>query len=240
VKLKVTLALVVLAGCAGPKPVSVQVASEQRTADREKVQEQLSPEMSLKADRDQLKDLRKQIPQEKQKSNDELALFLQLMQQGTEQPQMVHDRFTTLVEKRRTVFREKVQRLRDSYRQDESARRDEYLDKQKSVRNSFSSSKRTPDEVKTFFAKQDTQRKTFFADERDRRTSFESELSAQSKDFESYMRERINEFNEQYRLYSKKFSERPVQKKAVTGEANDSSEFKRIEEVPAKAIGTDD
>lgn len=232
------IAVLSLVGCAHPGSTSSDAtASKNREADRERIHEQLNGEMSLKADRDELADMRKQIPAEKQKSNDELALYLQLMKQGKEQPQMVRDKFTSLVEKRRSSFRDKVQHLRETYRRDEEKRRDEFLDSQKKQRTAFTAAKRTPDEMKDFFGTQDTNRKVFFADERDRRTSFESEISAQSKDFESYMREKVNEFNEQYRLYSKQFSERPVEKKAVTGEGTDN-DYKRIEQIPAKPIGS--
>ena len=223
--------LCVLVGCAQPSP------SRARADDRETVQKELSGEMSLKADRDELKELRKDVPAEKQKSNDELALYLQLIKQGSEQPQMVRDKFTVLVERRRTSFRERVAKLRENYRRDEAKRRDEYLDGQKTKRTDYLAKKRTPEQMRDFFAKQDKERQSFFADERDRRTSFESDVSAQSKDFDSYMREKTNEFNEKYRLYSKKFSERPKAKKAVTGESDD---FKRMDELPAKPLGTED
>lgn len=190
--------------------------------DRKNIDDQLGPEISLKADREALEEFRKQIPEEKKQSNDELALYLQLMKQGTENPQMVRDKFTVLVEKRRSSFRSKVQKLRDDYHHQETKRRDAFLDKQKSKRNSFTGSKHSSAETREFFGQQDKDRQEFFADERDRRGNFESEISAQSKDFDSYMREKMNEFNEQYRLYSKKYSERPKEKKAVTGEGDDS------------------
>lgn len=217
-------------GCAHP------ASSSNRLDDRETVEKTLSGEMSLKADREQLSEMRKDVPKEKQKSNDELALYLNLMKQGTEQPQMVRDKFTVLAEKRRSSFREKVQKLRDNYRRDETKRRDEYLDTLKTKRADYLKSKHKPEELREFFSTQDKDRQSFFADERDRRSSFESEVSGHSKDFDSYMREKMNEFNEQYRLYSKKFSEKPKDKKAVTGDAD----FKRLDDVPTKPLGTED
>jgi hypothetical protein len=219
-----------MAGCAHP-------AAQNRTNDRQVVDQELSSEMSLKADRDQLQEMRQAIPKEKQNSNDELALYLDLMKQGTEPPQNVRDKFTSLVEKRRTSFRQKVQKLRDNYRRDESKRRDEYLDTLKSKRTEYLAGKHSAEEVRVFLSYQEKERQSFFADERERRTSFESEIMAHSKDFESYMREKLNEFYEQLRIYSKKFSERPKSKKAVTGETGDS---KRVNETPASHLGTDD
>ncbi len=223
-------AAVAFTGCA-------QTPDKRIADDRKNVEQELSGEMSLKADREQLAEMRKDIPQEKQKSNDELALYLQLMRQGTEQPQMVHDKFSVIVQKRRTIFRDKVAKLRDSYHKSEAKRREEFLAEQKAKRDSYQSSKRTSTELHDFYTASDKDRQSFFAEERDRRQAFEAEVSAQSKDFDSYMREKTNEFNEQYRLYSKKFSEKPREKKAVTGESND---MQGIDKLPTKTLGTED
>lgn len=225
------LAALILPGCSTPN------LQKDMARDRENVQKELQSEMSLKADREKLQELRQEIPPEKQKSNDELALYLGLMRQGTEQPQVVRDKFNVLVERKRTSFREKVQRLRENYRRDEAARRDTFLEEQKSERSSFQGSKHKPNETRDFFSKQDHHRQNFFADERARRSNFESDVTAQSRDFDSYMREKVNEFNEEYRLYSKKFSERPKDKKAVTGE---TSGIKGMDDVPAMRLGTED
>jgi hypothetical protein len=225
------LVLIFSLGCVQP---STQAS---RDEDRANIQKELSGEMSLKADREALAEMRKGIPAEKQKSNDELALNLQLMKQGTEQPAMVRDKFTVLVEKKRTSFRDKVQKLRNSYSKSETKRRDEFLDGQKAKRTDYLKTKRKPDEMREYFGDQDRARQAFFSDERDRRASFESDISSQSKDFDSYMREKLNEFNEQYRLYSKQFSEKPKDKKAVTGEA--PPDFHKMDQVPTKPLGTE-
>lgn len=222
----------VLANCAHPNRQTI------REGDRANVQKELSGEMSLKADRDALAEMRKGIPEEKRKSNDELALYLQLMKQGTENPEMVRNKFTSLVEKKRQSFREKVQKLRASYSKSEAKRRDEYLNSQQQKRKDYIATKRKPDEMHEYFMQQDKARQSFFADERDRRANFEAEINGQSKDFDSYMREKMNEFNEQYRLYSKQFSEKPKDKKAVTGETG-RPDFKKIDSLPTKPLGTE-
>lgn len=213
-----------------------------RSNDRKLVDQELGAEQSLTADRSELANLRKEIPDEKKKSNDELALFLQLMQPGTLSPEQVHERFRVMMEKRRTSFRNKVQKLRDDYRRDEVKRRDSFLDAQKSKRNSYTSGKHTSEETRDFFSAQDRDRQSFFADERDRRGNFEGEINAQSKDFESYMREKMNEFTEQYRLYSKKYYERAKDKKPApsgpppaAGAAGNSG----IDSVPVKELKTE-
>lgn len=227
-------AVFLLTACSAPQ----KSAKEERAEDREKIQAQLSQEMSLKSDRSDLAELRKDIPDEKKKENDELALFLQLMNQSKESPTEMRDRFNSLVQKKRSAYREKVQRLREDYRHDETKRREDYLDAQKKRRDDFNRHKHDSRANREYYSDEDKKRQRFFADERDRRQSFESELNSQSKDFDNYMRERQKEFDEQYRLYSKKLSERPKDKKAVTGEGGE--DFKTLKDVPATPLGTDE
>lgn len=206
-----------------------------RANDRKVIEKELGQEMSLKEDRDSLSDLRKEIPEETQKTNDELALYLNLMKQGTENPQLARDRFNMMVQKKRATFRDKVAKLRENYRDEETKRREKQFETAKSKREHFMRKKRDAKDSREFYNQQEKERLAFTADERTRRAAFEGEISAQSKDFDSYMRERQKEFDEQYRLYSKKFSERPKDKKAATGD-----EFKRLQEAPATSLGTED
>lgn len=206
-----------------------------RADDRAKIQQELGQEMSLQEDRDALKDLRREVPAETQKANDELALYLGLIKQGTESPQNVRDKFNNLVLKKRATFREKVESLRNKFRDDETKKREKFMGDQQSKRDAFLRKKRDYKDRNEFMNDLEKDRLKFFADERSRRSNFESEISAQSKDFDSYMRERQKQFDEQYRIYSKKFSERPKEKKAVTGD-----EFKRLDEAPASPLGTED
>ncbi len=222
--------LFTISGC-----VSGGNSSAARAGDRKTVEQELSAEMSLKQDRESLDDLRKDIPQETQKANDELALFLNLMKQGNENPQMIRNKFNVMVQKKRAAFRDKVAKLRENYRDEETKRREKQLDAAKSKRDSYLKKKHDNKENREFFAGQEKERLSFSADERERRTAFEGEINAQSKDFDSYMRERQKEFDEQYRLYSKKFSERPKDKKAATGD-----EFNRLDQAPATTLGTED
>lgn len=208
-----------------------------REKDREWIQSELGQEMSLKADRDQLSELRQDIPEQKQVENDELALYLNLMKQGQEKPNLVRDRFDVLVQKKRARFRAKVQRLREDYTRQERERREKFLDEAKSARESVMRDATDSKDRRRFMANQDKDRQRFFADERERRRSFESELSAQSKDFDGYMRERVREFNEQYRLYTKKFYDKPKSANPVTGETD---EFRKLDKMNTTPLGTED
>lgn len=224
-------ALIFLSGCMSQPPASSNT-EENREADREKVGKEL--EVSLKADRDHLAELRKEIPEEKQKSNDEQALFLNIMKQGTENPSVVRERYHSMVSKRRQAFRKKVQKLRDDYRKEETKRREQFLKEHQARRGEFSKKKHDRKETAEFFSEQQKIQSQFFADERDRRSNFESEINSQSRDFESYVRERGNEFNEQFRQYSKQFYDKPKEKKAVTGE----NSFDKLNNMDAQPLGT--
>ena len=226
---KILVLVLTIAGCVSSSP------SKERAQDREKIKNELGSEMSLKEDRATPDAFRKDTPAETRKQNDEMALHLNLMKQGTESPAAVRDKFQSLIRKKRTEFREKSRKLRDDYRGDETKRRDEFLNAQKTKRDAFMRRKRDSAQTRAFTGEQEKARAAFFSDERARRQNFESDMNAQSKDFDAYMRERQKEFDEQYRQYSKKFSERPKEKNAVTGD-----DFKRLEETPASPLGTED
>lgn len=206
-----------------------------RAGNRSAMDAEFKGEQSLRAGIQNVSDLRKEIPTDKQ--NDELSLQIQMMNQASEQPHLVRERFSLLVEKKRSAFRQKVQKLRDDYRLEETKRREEYLKKQKAKRDAFTGSKREFKESRQFFADQEKDRLRFVSDERDRRQSFDSEIQVQSKEFDFYMKEKQKQFNEQFRLYSKKYSERPKESKAVTGDEN---EFHKLREMPATPLGTED
>ena len=178
------------------------------------VRNDLSPEISLKADREALAELRKEIPEQKRQANDELALVLQLMGEVKLKPSDVQSRFQLTVQKQRTEFRNKVAGLREAFRAAESERKEDFLSEQKAEREKFKSKKAASKIVREFYAAQDRERQAFFANERDRRKDFESEVATQSQDFDSYMREKQKEFAEQQRLYSARFYQVEREKKA--------------------------
>jgi hypothetical protein len=94
-RLLIVLLSLTVAGCKTGSSASI-------AKDRAMVEKELGGETSLKEDRSELDKLRKDVPPETQKQNDELALFLNLMKQGREQPQDVRGKFQSLVQKRRS------------------------------------------------------------------------------------------------------------------------------------------
>lgn len=192
--------LVILVGCqSSPSPESPAPSDQVRT--------ELSGEISLKADREELAELRKAIPEEKRQANDELAVLLGLLGEVKLRPSEAQERYQRLTLKRREQFRKKVAKLREDFRREESRRKDKFLKAHSSARDEFKKGKPERERTKEFYDEQDRNRRDFFSSEQERRKDFESEIQTQSKDFDSYMREKQKEFSEQMRLYSKRFYE---------------------------------
>ena len=166
-------------------------------------------EVSLKEDRSHLEELRKEIPAEVKRDNDEIALFLNLMAQETSSPEKIRDKWYKLTRDRRSKFDKQMNKLREAYNKKERVDREAFQKDQKQTRENFvSRGKHKREEQKEFYDEQDGKRREYFAEERDRRRDFESDMQEKRKDYEDYMREKNNRFNDEYRAYSKEFYER--------------------------------
>lgn len=172
----------------------------------------LGDEVSLKSDRSQYDDLRKDIPDEIRRENDELAFVRSLMATGEEEPPQIRERYSKAVRDRRDKFDKAMRRRRDDYSKTEKRKRDDFLKKLKDERETYlkeNVGKKTDSEKRRqFFEDQEARRQDFFSDEKDNRREFESEATEQRKNFESYLTERQNKFNQEIRDYSTSFAER--------------------------------
>lgn len=170
-------------------------------------------EMSLKADRSELDALRKDIPEEIKKQNDEIALIMSfIVRDSEEEPNRVRDRFNTAIRKKREAIDKKISRAREDFTKHERADRDAFLKKAKAERDEYlSKRKRSADDRKRFFDDQEDRRKSFFADQADKRKDFESETQALRKDNEDFTREKQSAFNEEWRAYQTRYNERKKQ-----------------------------
>ncbi|MCB0406984.1 MAG: hypothetical protein KDD34_02205 [Bdellovibrionales bacterium] len=199
---------------AGPlllSSIGCQTGEKSRTSEWEnpaKYSQELSEEVSLKSDRSQLEELRKEIPQETKVANDELAFDLELMGKANKQPYEIRNVFQGKVRKIRERFRQKSQDVRKKFRDTQKKQRDQVLEQLKTERGEFKKQKPDREQNKEFFAKQDRERKDFFEKQKDQRKEFESDMQQKSKDFHANMRERVDQFNEQLRLYTKSFNEK--------------------------------
>ncbi len=166
-------------------------------------------EVSLKEDRSHLEALRKEIPVETQKSNDELAYMLSLMKEGKQRPNSIRNKYQKVLRKKRKVFNKKMKKSRKIFTKNERKLRDNFLKQQKKEREEYKKKKFVDrDQRKEFYSSQDENRKEFFANERDKRKEYESEMRALSKDFNASHREKSKTFNEELRIYSKEYRDR--------------------------------
>ena len=168
-------------------------------------------ELSLKADRSALDEERKQIPPETKRSNDEMALILQLMQTNDlgemQDPSKIRERFDKVVREKRTKLDREVQKSRADFAKNEKTSRDLYFANLKTKREEFAKEKHDSETRSQFFSDQDQKRRDFTADLQEKRSSFETDVREKRKDFEDYIHERQSSFNDEYRSYSKRYDE---------------------------------
>lgn len=220
-------------GCASTKDNQDLIQKDQK-----KISEVLSSEVSLRADRSQLNDLRSEIPEDQRAKNDELAHITALMAEPTTDPSRLRQQYQTFTQKKRKTFQDKVKKLRAEFTKEERSLRSQFTEKAQAKRKEIDPKSMERKEVQQRYSDMDKERREFFAEERERRNSFESELRTQSKDFDSYMREKNLEFNEQMKDYTKRFNlkkaEEAAAKRAKAKES--SSEFDSMKDVPSTPL----
>jgi hypothetical protein len=217
----------------------------------------LPDEVSLKADRIKLDRLRKDVPAETRKENDELALILDTMKNSDEEPSQVRERFNRILRERRTVNDRDLRKLRDDFSSTERRNRESFLRDLQAERDKFTKRKTTSEERQKFFNDQDTRRREFFATNGEKRNTFEATSGDRRKTFEDYAREKTNQFNQLHREYTTEFYERrknealkkrseekakkasasPAPDAAASGAANPFGEWQNIPKGPATPLG---
>ncbi len=220
----------------------------------EKIESELGGEVSIKADRSHLEELRKDIPEEIKVANDELALIMSLMGEVKEKPDSIRTRFQRQVAKKREDFRRRTNKLRQDFNKTERADRDKFLKNLSQERAKFNKEKPDRETTRNFYSEQDLKRREFLSNQKDQRAEFEGELRARTKDFDEDVRLKTKEFNDQYRIYSQRFREaekakkdsaraKPVQNpQGVAVDPKTKSVLKEFEEmkaVPGTALGAD-
>lgn len=179
--------------------------AEKRTAETSN-----SDEVSLKADRSEFDQLRKDMPAEVRKENDELAAILQLLKNPNgeyERPEKIRERFSKIMRDKRERNDKQFRQEREDYNRLEKDKRAEFTETAKSEKEDFLSDKPSSEKRKRFFDKQEEKRERFYDDVREKRRSFEAEISTRRKNFEDYNREKTNLFNAELRNYQREFDE---------------------------------
>lgn len=174
----------------------------------EKVDPLRSAEVSLAADRQELDQLRKDLPDDVKKQNDELALVLSFLKDGDEDPNKLRDRFQAALRKKRETVDKAQRRRREDFTRAEREARENFNANQKAEREDFLSGKRDSAARKKFFETQDEKRRRFYADSQERRKDFEAQVNEERRDFESLVREKTNFFTQEWRGYRERWTER--------------------------------
>ena len=167
---------------------------------------------SLQADRARMNEMRRDVPEDIRRENDELAYVLQMFQEVRRSPQDIRAQFDSTVRKRRDLISRDLQKEREEFTKKERKGREAFLKQQKDAREAFTKTKPEKDARDDFYKDQDEKRRDFFADERDRRQDFESDMRERRKNFDDYIRQKQQEFNQEYRVYSRKYEEMRKQK----------------------------
>ena len=168
-------------------------------------------EVSLKADRSNFDDLRKDMSPQARKENDELAGLLQILRKPEgeyEKPEKIRERFNKIMRDRRSRNDKQFRIEREDFNRLEKDEREEFTAKQKDEREDFNKGKPSSEARRRFSDKQEQKRTSFYEDSREKRRTFEAQISTRRKDYEDFVREKTNLFNQEYRNYQKEFDER--------------------------------
>jgi hypothetical protein len=214
------LAAVGLVACSSSSPNSYHQDESQRPL--------VDDKYSLQADRQAMESLRSQVPADKKRENDELALVLGMMSEVKKKPMDIRGQFDSILRKKRALFDKDISKEREVFTKEERKKREAFLKAQKDQRDFFGKEKHTREERAEFFHDQDAKRSEFFADERDKRGDFESDVRERRKNFEDYVREKQNDFNQEHRAYTKRYEDmikeqEKAKKAAAAGSASDNS-----------------
>ena len=101
----------------------------------------LDEEISLSSDRTHLDEVRKEIPKEIKKDNDELAYTLSLMKEGKRKPNDIRSRYQKALRKKRNSFNKNSKKLRKNFTKQERKKRAVFLKLQKQERDVFKKQK---------------------------------------------------------------------------------------------------
>ncbi len=162
---------------------------------------------SLKADREALEALRKQIPPEVKKENDEKAFMDQMMADLSRSPSEVRGKFSSILNKKRDLFNKDMTKSREQFSKNQKNEREAFSKEQAELRKNFSKRKASSEERKEFFDDLEVKRKDFYTHQKEKRDEFEADVRDKRKNFDDYVRSKTDEFNQLHRDYSKRFEE---------------------------------
>lgn len=163
---------------------------------------------SLTKDRAELDKLRESIPVDIKKKNDEKALLADLMGEVKYTPEVVREKFSSLVRKKRELFNQDMTKLRESFNKNEKKAREAFTKGLAEERDSFLRKKVDREKRADFFNQQDEDRRTFSAEQKEKRDEFESDIREKRKNFDDYMKEKNDDFVFELKEYQAKWNEK--------------------------------
>jgi hypothetical protein len=160
--------------------------------------------LSLSEDRAHLSELRKDIPADVKKENDDLSFLLNLFADEKRSTESIRQDFTQTIRKRRELIDKSLKREREAFDRSERKNRDEFLNAQTRERTQFKEKKSTREESRDFYKEIEQKRTDYFVAEREQRNDFESDVRQRRKEFEDFVREKQNWFNQEMRAFTQK------------------------------------
>ena len=201
---------------------------------------------SLKADREAFDKLRKDIPADVRKENDEKAFMDGLLTSDfSRTPSEVRSKFSSIIGKKRELFQKDMTKQRETFSNDQRKAREEYSKNAAEKRKEFAKAKTTSDERTEFFKNLEAQRKNFYEAQNEKRNEFEANARDKRKDFDDYIRSKTDEFNQLHRDYTKRYEENKKavadQKKAALEKSKNlqksvDQEYEEIRKKPATPL----
>lgn len=170
---------------------------------------------SLTKDRTELEKLRESIPPDVRKKNDEKALIVEWMGELKYTPEIVREKFNTLVRKKRDLFNKDMTKSREEYSKTEKRTREDFLKNLDTERKDFLKKRVERDKRSEFFNDQDERRRTYFSDQKEKRDDFESDSNEKRKNFDAYLKEKIDDFNFELKDYVSRWKEKELQEKTL-------------------------
>jgi hypothetical protein len=168
----------------------------------------VDPKYSIAKDREELDQLRESLPPEVKKKNDEKALMAELMGEVKYAPEVVREKFSNLVRKKRELFNKDMTKVREEFTKNEKKEREEFYNNLEDEREDFLRKKVDREKRADFFNEQDEARRTFIAEQREKRDEYEADAREKRKNFEDYVKEKNDEFNAELKDYTIRYKEK--------------------------------
>lgn len=220
----------------------------------ESPKQDLLEEVSLKPDREHLKEYRSDVPQTIKEENDELSYILSLFPKDlSRNPKNIRSQFNRRLRSRQTKFRRKEKQERESFNREEKKQRKAFLAKLKKDRSNFMNTKPQREMIQEFSRQQKEQRTDFFEASKERRKDFNATTREHRKESNDYFRRMRREFQAEFQIYNKSWHEKKremkkrkktsygLQKVAPTKNnqpkaTNSEAEFDEIKNIPTTPL----